>query len=96
MSNSCIGDSTNPPKNLDRTKGASHRSTSKVKKHPLAKAPFRQAGGSLFVCNGRLAADWATMTSKQRARSRKDKWTHFHRATCTSPKKKNTSSGGHG
>ena len=43
MSNSCTGDSTNAPENLDRTKGASHWSTSKAKKHPLAKAPFRQA-----------------------------------------------------
>ena len=44
MSNSCIGDNINPPKNLDTAKGASPRSTSKSKKHPLAKAPFRQAG----------------------------------------------------
>ena len=36
MSNSCIGDSKNPPKNLGRTKGASPRSTSKAKKHPLS------------------------------------------------------------
>ena len=43
MSNSCTGDSTNASENLDRTKGASHWSTSKAKKHPLAKAPFRQA-----------------------------------------------------
>ena len=46
MSNSCTGDSTvstNAPENLDRTKGAFHWSTSKAKKHPLAKAPFRQA-----------------------------------------------------
>ena len=43
MSNSCIGDTTNAPKTLDRTKGASLRQTSKAKKHPLAKAPFRQA-----------------------------------------------------
>ena len=44
MSSSCIGDSTSAPENLDRTKGASLRSTAKAKKHPLAKAPFRQAG----------------------------------------------------
>ena len=44
MTNSCSGDSTDAPKNLDRTKGAFPRSTSKAKKHPLAKAPFRQAG----------------------------------------------------
>ena len=46
VSNSCTGDSTNAPENLDRTKGASHWSTSKAKKHPLAKAPFRQARGN--------------------------------------------------
>ena len=38
MSNSCVGDSTTPPKNLDRTNSASAGSTSKAKKHPLAKA----------------------------------------------------------
>ena len=31
VSNSCSGDSTDPPKSLDRTKGASPRSTSKPK-----------------------------------------------------------------
>ena len=33
VTNSCTGNSTNPPQNLDS-----------AKKHPLTKAPFRQAG----------------------------------------------------
>ena len=36
---------TNLSESLDRAKGASSRRTSKVKKHPLTKAPFSQARG---------------------------------------------------
>ena len=57
VSNSCIGESTNALKNLDRTKGASLRSTSKAKKQPLAKAPFRHARNR-FRANGRHIDSW--------------------------------------
>ena len=56
VSNSCIGDSISPPKNPDRTKGASPSSTSKAQKHPLAKAPFRQAREGLDPLKSKVRA----------------------------------------
>ena len=38
--------------NLDTTKGASLRQTSKAKKHPLAKAPFSQSRFLWFPPSG--------------------------------------------
>ena len=83
MSNSGIGDSTNAPKNLDRTKGAFPRSTSKAKKHPLAKHPLDRLDSKVSpveiggVLQYKLEGYWGVSPSFQGLEARKEqrcKW----------------------